>query len=187
MAALIYTGITSLDGFISDETGNFDWSAPDEEVHAFVNRIERPIGTYLVGRRLYEIMSVWETMPTEGEPAVVADYAHIWRSADKIVFSTTLGVVSSTRTLVERRFDPAAIGRLKAVSSKDISVGGSNLAAQALAAGLVDRVRQFLSPVIVGGGTRFLPEKVALELDLVDEFRFSNGVVYLDYRVRGAR
>jgi dihydrofolate reductase len=187
MAALICTGITSLDGYIADETGNFDWSAPDEDVHAFVNRIERPIGTYLVGRRLYEVMSVWETMPTEGEPGVVADYAEIWRAAEKIIFSTTLGMASTTRTRIERQFDPAMIRRLKASSSRDISIGGPNLAAHAFEAGLVDRVRQFLSPVIVGGGTRFLPDGVAVHLDLVDEFRFANGVIYLDYRVQGPR
>lgn len=184
MGALIYTGITSLDGYIADETGNFDWSAPDEEVHAFVNRIERPIGTYLVGRRLYEVMSVWETMPTEGEPVVVADYAEIWRAAEKIIFSTTLGVATTTMTRIERRFDPAMVRRLKATSSRDISIGGPNLAAHAFEVGLVDRVRQFLAPVVVGGGTRFLPDGVNLQLDLVDEFRFADGVVYLDYRVR---
>jgi dihydrofolate reductase len=129
-------------------------------------------------------MSVWETMPTEGEPAVVADYAEIWRAAEKIIFSRTLGVASTTRTRIERTFDAASVRRLKASSSRDISIGGPHLAAHAFEAGLVDRVRQFLSPVVVGGGTRFLPDGVAAQLDLVDEFRFANGVVYLDYRVR---
>lgn len=184
MARLIYSAITSLDGFTVDADGSFDWAAPDEQVHAFVNDIERSIGTYFYGRRMYEVMKAWQTMPDEPhQPAVIHDYARIWQTADKIVYSTTLDAVDTPRTTLERAFDPAAVERVKNAAERDVSIGGPNLAAHALRAGLVDEVQQFVSPVVVGGGTRFLPAEVRLRLMLVDERRFDNGVVFLNYRV----
>jgi dihydrofolate reductase len=184
VAKLIYSAITSLDGYIADESGNFDWAEPDPEVHAFVNDQERPIGTYLLGRRMYETMVVWETMPLDGEPPVMRDYAEIWRGADKVVFSSTLESVSTTRTRIERRFDPDAVAALKESAPSDVSVGGAALAAEALRAGLVDECHLFLNPVIVGGGTAALPDHLHLDLELLDERRFANGVVYVGYRIR---
>ncbi|TFD45137.1 deaminase [Cryobacterium frigoriphilum] len=184
MARLVYTGLTSLDGYVADAAGNFDWSMPDDEVHTFVNDLERGTGTQLYGRRLYEVMAVWDTLDTDEEPAVMRDYAALWKAADKIVYSTTLDSVATTRTRLEREVDVAAIRALKATADADIGVGGPTLAAHFIAAGLVDEYHQFLSPVIVGGGTRFLPEGVRLDLDLVEERRFGNGVVYLHYRPR---
>jgi dihydrofolate reductase len=183
MAKLIYSAITSLDGYVADEEGNFDWAAPDDEVHAFVNDVERPVGTYLYGRRMYEVMAEWENIRTlADQPPVAEDYAGIWHGADKIVYSRTLEAVSSARTRIEREFDPEAVRQMKAQSDRDISVGGPVLAAQAIRAGLVDEYRVFLTPVVVGGGTRFLPEGVRVKLDLLDERRFANGVVHLHYR-----
>ncbi len=185
MAKLVYSTITSLDGYIADAAGNFDWAAPDEVVHAFINDLERPIGTYLYGRRMYETMSYWETPPTpaDGSP-VVQDYAAIWLSADKIVYSQTLDTVSSARTRIERSFDPDAVRRLKATAERDIAVGGAHLAAQAIRAGLVDEWHLFLAPVVVGGGTRSLPDDVHVGLELLDERRFDGGMVHLHYRTR---
>jgi dihydrofolate reductase len=183
MARLLYTGITSLDGYVADTSGRFDWSAPDEEVHAFVNELERPIGTYLLGRRMYDVLSVWETMDTAGEPDVIREYADIWRAADKVVFSSTLAEPVSARTRIEREFHPGRIRAWKAEADRDISVGGPHLAAQALRAGLVDEVQLFVSPVAVGGGNRFLPDGVRIDLELLRERRFGNGVVYLHYGV----
>jgi dihydrofolate reductase len=183
MAKLIYSAITSLDGYVADKDGNFDWSAPDEEVHAFVNDLERPIGTYLYGRRLYEVMVYWETAHTlADQPAVERDFAEIWQAADKIVYSKTLETVSSARTRIERDFDPEAVRQMKASADSDISVGGPDLAAQAIKAGLVDELHLFLSPIAVGGGKRSLPDNVQLKLELLDERRFGNGVVHLHYR-----
>jgi dihydrofolate reductase len=185
MAKLIYSAIASLDGYTADEDGNFDWAAPDEEVHAFVNDLERPIGTYLYGRRMYDVMSYWETAHTVADQsAAVQDYARIWQAADKIVYSRTLDKVVSERTRIERDFDPAAITQLKESAGSDISIGGPELAAEALRAGLVDGIQLFVNPVVVGGGTRALPDQVHLQLDLLDEHRFGNGVVYLRYGVR---
>jgi dihydrofolate reductase len=185
MAKLVYTAITSLDGYVADEDGKFDWAAPDEEVHAFVNDLERPIGTYLCGRRLYETMAVWETMPSgPDQPSVIRDYAEIWRSADKVVYSTTLSTVSSERTRIERDFEPDAVLQIKASADRNLSVGGSHLAAQAIKAGLVDEYHLFVTPVIIGGGTAALPDHVRVDLELVDERRFGNGVVYLHYRTK---
>ena len=184
MAKLIYSAITSLDGYVADEDGNFDWAAPDEEVHSFVNDLERPIGTYLYGRRMYDVLVAWETMDTGEQPPVMRDYAEIWRAADKIVYSRTLEKVSSTRTRIERDFDPDAVRQLKARADRDISVGGPELAAQAIRAGLVDELHQFLTPIVVGGGSKFLPDGVRVELELLDERRFGNGVVHLHYRTR---
>ena len=185
MAKLFYTAITSLDGYVADEDGKFDWAAPDAEVHAFVNDLERPIGTYLYGRRLYDTMVAWETMPSRpDEPPVIRDYAEIWRSADKVVYSTTLETVASARTRIEREFDADAVRQIKASADRDVSVGGSHLAAQAIKAGLVDECHLFLTPVIVGGGTRALPDHVRVGLELLDERRFGNGVVHLHYRTK---
>lgn len=184
MARLLYSAIASLDGYVADEAGNFDWSAPDEEVHAFVNDLERPLGTYLFGRRMYEVLAVWETMDLTDQPEVIRDYAEIWRAAEKVVFSRTLSEPASAKTRIEPEFDPAAIAQLKEASEQDISVGGPNLAAQALSAGLVDELHLFVSPVIVGGGTRALPKALKQRLDLQDERRFANGVVYLHYGVQ---
>ncbi|MBA2533393.1 MAG: dihydrofolate reductase family protein [Rubrobacter sp.] len=185
MTRLIYSTITSLDGYVADEEGNFDWAAPDEEVHTFVNDLERKVGTYLYGRRMYEVMSYWETAhAVTNRPPVEQDYAEIWRSADKIVYSRTLHTVSSSRTRIERDFDAEAVRRAKAQARRDISVGGPDLAAQALRAGLVDECRLFLTPIVVGSGKRALPDDVRLELELLDERRFASGVVYLHYRTR---
>jgi dihydrofolate reductase len=186
MARLIYSGITSLDGYVADRDGNFDWSMPDEEVHTFVNELERPIGTYLYGRRLYEVMRPWETLPAaEDQPGFVLDYAGIWRAADKIVYSRTLEGVSTARTRIERDFDPEPVRQMKAAAERDISVGGPTLAAEAIRAGLVDELHQTLSPIVVGDGKRFFPDDVRVMLELMDERRFANGVVHLHYRVVG--
>ncbi|MEP6813675.1 MAG: dihydrofolate reductase family protein [Actinomycetota bacterium] len=182
MAKLIYSAITSLDGYVADREGSFDWAAPDEEVHTFVNELERPIGTYLYGRRMYGVMAAWETMQTVDEPPVMKDYAEIWQAADKIVFSATLDAVSSARTRIERNFDAAVVRQLKARSDSDLSVGGPGLAAQAIEAGLVDEYHLFLAPVVVGGGTQSLPDGVRLSLELLDERRFGSGFVHLHYR-----
>jgi len=185
MAKLIYSAITSLDGYVADEDGNFDWAAPDEEVHSFVNDVERPIGTYLYGRRMYEVMAYWETAHTlADQPPFVQDFAEIWQTADKIVYSKTLETVSSARTRIERDFDPAAVRQLKAQTGRDISVGGPDLAAQAIKAELVDEYHLFVAPIVVGGGNQSLPSNVRLKLELLDERRFGNGVVYLHYRTR---
>jgi dihydrofolate reductase len=183
MARLLYTGITSLDGYVADTGGRFDWSMPDEEVHAFVNELERPLGTYLLGRRMYEVLAAWETMDTAGEPDVIREYADIWRGRDKVVYSSTLAEPVSARTRIEREFHPARIRSWKAEAERDISVGGPHLAAQALRAGLVDEVQLFVSPVAVGGGNRFLPDGLRVDLELLHERRFGNGVVYLRYGV----
>jgi dihydrofolate reductase len=183
MAKLIYSAITSLDGYVADEDGNFDWAAPDEEVHAFVNDLERRVGTYLYGRRMYEVMVFWETARTLAhQPPFIKDFAEIWQAADKIVYSTTLATVSSARTRIERDFDPEAVRQMKASAGRDISVGGPDLAAQAIKAGLVDECHLFLTPIVVGGGKRSLPDDVRLTLELLDEGRFGNGVVHLHYR-----
>jgi dihydrofolate reductase len=182
VAKLIYSAIMSLDGYIADEDGNFDWATPDEEVHPFVNELERPIGTYLYGRRMYEVMVAWESI-TDERP-YLREYAELWRAADKVVYSRTLEAVSSARTRIERGFDPDAIRLMKAGAERDISVGGPNLAAQAIGAGLVDEIGLFLAPVVVGGGTRALPEDVRVMLELVAERRFGSGMVYLHYRAR---
>jgi dihydrofolate reductase len=187
MAKLIYSAITSLDGYVADEDGNFDWAAPDEEVHSFVNDLERAVGTYLYGRRMYEVMAFWETAHTHADqPPVVHDFAEIWQAADKIVYSKTLEAVSSARTRIERDFDPEAVRQMKASAGSDISVGGPDLAAQAIKAGLVDEFHLFLTPVVVGGGKQSLPNDVRLKLELLDERRFPNGVVHLHYRSRTA-
>ena len=184
MARLVYSAIASLDGYVADASGSFDWSVPDEEVHAFVNDLERPVGTYLYGRRMYEVMVAWEHPDAFADQTrVIRDFAAIWPAADKIVYSTTLAAPSSARTRIERTFDPGAIRDLKRSAAHDISIGGPALAAEALRAGLVDEIRLFLSPISVGGGTRALPGDVRCELELIDERRFGNGVVYLAYGI----
>jgi dihydrofolate reductase len=184
MARLIYSAITSLDGYVEDEAGNFDWAAPDDEVHAFVNDLERPIGTYLYGRRMYETMVFWETVSTGAEQAPpMRDFAEIWRSADKIVYSRTLQTASSARTRIEPVFEPDTVRRLKETLGPDITIGGAELAGQAIAAGLVDECHLFLNPIVVGAGKRALPHNVRTPLELLDERRFKSGVVHLHYRL----
>jgi dihydrofolate reductase len=180
-ANLIYSAIASLDGYVADARGGFDWAAPDDEVHAFVNDLERPVGTHLLGRRMYEVLLTWETMPADEGPAVVQDFARIWQGSDKIVYSRTLRSVSSARTRLESDFDAETVRQLKAAATRDVAVGGPNLAAAAFKAGLVDELHLFLVPVVVGGGTAALPGDVRIQLELVDERRFAGGVVYLRY------
>jgi dihydrofolate reductase len=183
MARLIYSAIMSLDGYIADADGRFEWAAPDEEVHAFVNELERPVGTYLFGRRMYETMRSWETAHTVADqPSVGLDFARIWQAADKIVYSTTLQTPDTARTRIERDFDPVQVRKLKEAADRDLTVGGARLAAQAIAAGLVDEYQLFVVPAVVGGGTRALPDQVRLNLALAEEHRFGNGTVYLRYR-----
>jgi dihydrofolate reductase len=185
MAKLIYSAITSLDSYVADEDGNFDWAVPDEEVHFFINDLERRIGTYLYGRRMYEVMAGWETAHTlAGQRPVMQDFARIWQAADKIVYSRTLKTISSARTRIERDFDPEAVRQMKERAARDITVGGPDLAGQALKAGLVDECHLFLTPVLVGAGTQSLPDKARLKLELLDERRFGNGMVHLHYRTR---
>jgi dihydrofolate reductase len=184
MGKLIYSAITSLDGYVEDEQGRFDWARPDEEVHALVNDLERPIGTYLYGRRMYETMVFWETAsPDAEEPAAFGDYAGIWRAAEKVVYSRTLQTVSSARTRIEREFDRDAVRRLKQSSEADIAVGGAELAGQVIGAELVDECHLFLCPIVVGGGKRALPDNFRAQLELLDERRFRHGVAHLHYRV----
>lgn len=185
MAALVYSAIASLDGYVSDEDGGFDWAGPDPQVHAFVNDLERPIGTYLYGRRMYETMRYWDTAGTTRDlPPYVTDYAAIWRAAEKVVFSRSLPGVSTARTRLERAFDPDAIRALKEHADADVSIGGPDLAAEAIRAGLVDEYRLFLHPVLIGGGAPALPAKIRIALQLQQERRFDGGVVFLRYRAR---
>ena len=182
MAKLIYSAITSLDGYVADKDGKFDWAAPDEEVHTFVNELERSVGTHLYGRRMYEVMVYWETAHDAAEQPRFREYAEIWQATDKIVYSRTLESVASARTRIERAFDPEVVRRAKETAERDMTIGGPNLAAHAIKAGLVDEYHVFITPVAVGGGTAALPDDVRLTLELLDERRFSNGVVYLHYR-----
>ena len=183
MAKLVYSAIASLDGYIADGDGNFDWAMPDEEVHAFINDLVRPLDTYLYGRRMYEMMIGWETDPAlAGQSPLMRDFAEIWQAADKVVYSRTLEAVSTARTQMERDFDPGVVRQMKASAGRDMGVGGAELAAQAFRAGLVDECHLFVAPVVVGGGKRSLPSDVRLELELLDERRFEGGMVYLRYR-----
>jgi dihydrofolate reductase len=185
MAKLIYSAIASLDAYIADEAGNFDWAVPDEAVHTFINDLERPIGTYLYGRRMYEVMRGWETDPSlAARSPVMRDFAEIWQAATKIVYSRSLAQVSTARTRIERHFDPEAVRLLKAQAPRDLTVAGPDLAAHAFKAGLVDELQLFVAPSIVGGGKRSLPDGVRLDLELLEERRFGNGMVYLHYRTR---
>jgi dihydrofolate reductase len=185
MAKLIYAAIASLDGYTADEHGNFDWAEPDEEVHAFINDLERPIGTFLYGRRMYETMAVWETdVSLAADSELLRDFAQTWQAADKIVFSKTLRSAATNRTRIERDFDPEAVRQIKTSAPSDLTIGGPHLAAQAFKAGLVDECQLFIAPIVVGGGNQSLPDEVRLKLELLDERRFAGGMVYLSYRVR---
>lgn len=181
---LIYSAIASLDGFVNDERGDFEWAAPDEEVFAFVNELERPLGTYLYGRRMYETMAVWDVLDLTGQGEEMCDFAAIWRAADKVVYSSSLADVGTTRTRLARTFDPDAVRQLKASSTTDLSVGGPHLAATALRAGLVDECQLFAVPAVIGGGTPWLARGLRLDLELLEERRFAGGVVYVRYRIK---
>jgi dihydrofolate reductase len=188
MAKLIYSAIASLDGYVADEDGNFDWLVPDEEVHTFINDLDRPVGTYLYGRRMYETMAGWETDHTLADRSpLMRDFAELWQAANKIVYSKTLEAVSTAKTRIERDFDPEAVRRMKALAGRDLIVGGPELAAQAFKAGLVDECYLIVTPIVVGGGNRSLPNNVRLKLELLDERRFGSGMVYLYYRTRRTR
>ncbi|MEO8540627.1 MAG: dihydrofolate reductase family protein [bacterium] len=182
MGKLIYSVIASLDGYIADSEGNFDWAAPDEEVHAFENELARNIGTYLFGRRMYEVMAAWQTMDVSGEPEVMREYAQLWRASDKVVFSTTLPATWTEKTTLERSFDAAAVRALVSGSTRDVGIGGPGLAASAIKAGLVDEFSAVFVPYIAGGGTQWLPQEFSQKLELVDERRFAGGAVYVCYR-----
>ncbi|CAL9323514.1 putative protein YyaP [Streptomyces sp. SudanB135_2055] len=185
MAQLVYASSMSLDGCTEDERGAFDWAPPDDEVFAFITGLMRSAGTYLYGRRMYETLAVWETDPSlAARSDLMADYAGAWQAADKVVYSSTLAEPSTARTRLEHRFDPRAVHDLKATAGGDLLVGGPNLAAQALAAGLVDEIALFVWPIVLGGRNPALPTDARIDLELVDEHRFGNGVVHLRYRVR---
>ena len=181
MAKLIYSAIASLDGYVADKDGKFGWAEPDEEVHRFLNDLSQPVGTYLFGRRMYEVLVAWENLSVADQPPYIQDFAGIWRGADKIVYSRTLETVSSARTRLEREFDPDAVRQLKADAERDLAVGGPELAAHAFKAGLVDEVQLCVAPMVVGGGIAALPDDVRLQLELLDERRFGNEMVYLRY------
>jgi dihydrofolate reductase len=181
VARLIYAAIASLDGYIEDEDGRFDWAEPDAEVHAFVNDLMRPVGTHLVGRRMYGVMSVWDTFALDDQPQHIREFAELWRAADKIVYSRTLDAVSSPRTRIERRFDPEEVRRLKADAERDLTVAGPQLASHAFEAGLIDEVHVVVAPVVVGGGKPAIPAGVRVELEIADVRRFANGMVHLRY------
>ena len=185
MAKLLYVMNVSLDGYIADEDGRFDWAVPDEEFFSFVNNLERPVGTYLYGRRMYEVMAGWETAHARADqPPFMRDFAEIWQAADKVVYSRTLAAASTTRTRIERGFDPEAVRHLKAAAERDLTVGGPTLGAHAIRAGLVDEYHLFVWPVVVGGGRPFFPNRARLQLELLDERRLTNGMVYLRYRTQ---
>jgi dihydrofolate reductase len=180
---LIYAAIASLDGYIADAQGNFDWAEPDAEVHRFINELERPIGTYLYGRRMYEVMVSWEDPDAfTDQPAFAREFSAIWRAAEKVVYSTSLERASSARTRVERRFDLEAVGAMKSAATGDLSIGGPQLAAHAIKAGLVDEWQLFFVPVLVGGGTPIFPVAARARLALTEQRRFGNGTVFLRYR-----
>lgn len=184
MAKLIYTAIASLDGYVEDEQGKFDWAMPDEEVHAFVNNLERPIGTHLYGRRMYETMKAWDTDEIlKGQPQVMHDYAKIWRAADKIVYSRSLEEGETARTRLESTFDPEAVRTLKEIEQQHISIGGAELAGQALDAALVDELHLLLVPVVVGAGKPALPVQARMALNLLGQQNFANGTIYLHYGI----
>ena len=185
MAKLIFGHyLMSLDGYIADQEGNFDWAEPDEEVHSFINDLLRPVGTFLFGRRMYEVMAVWETLPLEDQPPYMRDFAEIWRASDKVVYSRTLEAPSTDRTRIEREFDPDAVRKMKATLDRDLEIAGPGLAQHAIRGGLVDEWHFTVAPVVVGGGTAVFPDGVRMGLELVDERRFANGMVYVRYRTR---
>jgi dihydrofolate reductase len=182
MARLIYSTIASLDGYVEDSGGRFDWGAPAEDVVSFVNELERPVGTYLYGRRMYETMLFWETFPLNPDvPAPERDFTEMWRAADKVVYSRTLAAPSSARTRIERSFDARQVRDLKATASRDLTVAGASLAGQAIQSGLVDELQLFVVPVMVGGGKRWLPDHVRVNLELLDSRSFASGVVFVKY------
>ncbi|HEY3085198.1 MAG TPA: dihydrofolate reductase family protein [Candidatus Dormibacteraeota bacterium] len=181
MAKLIYSALQSLDGYIADQDGKFDWGEPDEEVHTFLNDLMRTTGTYLYGRRMYEVMIAWETLDLADQPPHMQEFAGMWRQANKIVYSKTLEGASSARTRLERDFDPEAVQRMKVAERGDLAVAGPTLAARAFQAALVDECQLFIAPIVVGGGIQSLPDNVRLKLELLDERRFGNGMVYLRY------
>lgn len=182
MARLLYSMIASLDGRVADADGRFDWARPDEELHRFIDDQERSVGTYLYGRRMYEVMRFWESVG-EGLPTPEREYADIWRAAEKVVYSTTLDPPTAARTRLERSFDPAAVRALVASAERDVSVSGPGLAARAFAAGLVDECWTYVVPALVGSGPRLFPEGARRELELLEERRFTGGVVLLRHRV----
>lgn len=182
MAKLIYSAITSLDGYVADDQGKFDWGEPDEEVHSFINRLDRDVGTYLYGRRLYEVMAAWERIGLDEQPVHIREFAEKWRDTDKVVYSSTLESVSTAKTRIERDFDPEVVRRMGAQAERHLTVGGPDLAAHAFRAGLVDECHLFLAPIAVGGGKRSLPNDVRVKLELTDQRRFRTGMVYLRYR-----
>jgi dihydrofolate reductase len=184
MAKLIYSALESLDGYIADQDGKFDWGEPDEEVHTFLNDLMRTIGTYLYGRRMYEVMVAWETLELADQPPHMQEFADMWRHADKIVYSKTLEAASSAKARLERDFDPEAVRRMKVAERRDLAVAGPTLAAQAFQAALVDECQLFIAPIVVGGGIQSLPDNVRLKLELLDERRFGNGMIYLRYGAR---
>jgi dihydrofolate reductase len=185
MGRLIYSVLASLDGFIEDEEGQFDWAAPSDEVHAFVNDLMRPVGTHIYGRRMYEVMHVWETVPSlADESPIMAEFARLWQAADKVVFSRTLQAVTTSRTRLEHAFDPDVIRQMKARAEGDLVIGGPELAAEGFRAHLIDECQLFLVPISVGGGKRSLPSGLRLPLDLVEQRGFSDGTVYLRYLVK---
>jgi len=185
VSKLIYTMIASLDGYVADESGDFGWAEPDASVHAFINDLERSVGTYLCGRRMYEVMSWWETVGDLSHvPPHIQDFAKLWRAADKVVYSSTLSDTSTSQTRIERDFDVAAVERMKSEAERDISIGGPTLASAAIAAGLVDEYQLYVAPVIVGGGLRVFLGGASQDLELLGERRFDNGFVYLSYRLR---
>jgi dihydrofolate reductase len=180
---LIYSMLASLDGYIADEDGKFDWAVPDDEVHSFINDLEQPVDTYLYGRRMYETMVAWETMHTRADqPRAIVEFAHIWQAANKVVYSRTLATVASARTQIKRDFDPEEVRQMKAQPGGDMTVGGPELAVYAFKAQLIDELHLFIAPIVVGGGKQSLPNNVRLKLELIDERRFGNGMVYLRYR-----
>ena len=184
MAKLIYSALESLDGYIADQDGKFDWGEPDEEVHTFLNDLMRTIGTYLYGRRMYEVMVAWETLELADQPPHMQEFADMWRHADKIVYSKTLEAASSAKTRLERDFDLEAVRRMKVAERRDLAVAGPTLAAQAFQAALVDECQLFIAPIVVGGGIQSLPDNVRLKLELLDDRRFGNGMIYLRYGAR---
>jgi len=185
MAHLIYSAISSLDGYIEDTDGNFDWAMPDEEVHRFINNLERTAATYLYGRRMYKTMMVWETDPNlAADSPLTQDFAEIWQAANKIVYSKTLAAASTRNTQIERNFNPEAIQQLKKTAQDDILIGGPELAAHAFRTGLIDGCHLFLTPIIVGGGKQSFPDRFRLEFEILEERRFGNGTVFLRYRAR---
>jgi dihydrofolate reductase len=184
MAKLIYVSNVSLDGYNEDEHGSFDWTPPEDDFYAFITDLVRPVGTYLYGRRLYDLMAVWETDPAlAAQSELRADFANVWQAADKVVYSTTLDAVSTAKTRLEHDFDPASVREMKASATSDLTVGGAHLAAQAFKAGLVDECHLFIHPVLLGGGKPALPSDVRVELELLDDRELSKGVVYLRYRI----